>query len=77
VVNDNNMEIVEGLIAYAESRGHSLLELSFARLLAEPAIASVIAGATSADQVRANSTAAGWQMSSEEIAAIDQIAPIP
>lgn len=77
VVNDQNMEIVEELIAFSESRGHSILDLAFAGLLAEPAIASVIAGATSGEQVRANAATAGWQLSADEVAAVDRIAPRP
>ncbi len=77
VVNDKNMEIVEELIAFAEGHGHTVLDLAFASLLAEPAIASVIAGATTAEQVRANAATAGWKLSSEEVAEVDRIAPRP
>lgn len=77
VANERNMDIVEELIAYAEAHDGSLLEFVFARLLAEPSIASVIAGATSAAQVRSNATASLWHLSTDDIAAIDRIAPIP
>ena len=42
------------LTAFAEARGHTILELAFAWLLAHPAVTTVIAGATSAQQVVAN-----------------------
>ncbi len=60
-LNDENLAAVERLIAFAESRGHTLLDLAFSWLLAQPAVASVIAGATSPDQVKANAAAAGWR----------------
>ena len=62
----------ERLIAVAEGRGHTLLELAFSWLLTRPTVASVIAGATSAEQVRANAAAAGWRMSEADLAAVGQ-----
>jgi aryl-alcohol dehydrogenase-like predicted oxidoreductase len=74
--SDRNYEIVESLTAFAESRGHTILELAFARLLANPAIPSVIAGATSASQVNANAATAAWVLDADEIAEIDRLAPV-
>jgi aryl-alcohol dehydrogenase-like predicted oxidoreductase len=76
-LNDSNQEVVAELKKYAESRGHTLLELAFSWLLDHREVASVIAGATRPDQVHANVGAAGWKLSAEERAAIDQIAPQP
>jgi len=73
---DRNYEIVESLTAFAESHGHTILELAFARLLANPAIPSVIAGATSAEQVKANAATTGWVLDAQEIAEIDRLAPV-
>jgi aryl-alcohol dehydrogenase-like predicted oxidoreductase len=73
---DRNYEIVENLTAFAEERGHTILDLAFARLLANPAIPSVIAGATSGEQVRANAATAGWDLTPEEIAEVDRLAPV-
>ena len=73
-VNDANWVKVEQMEAYAAERGHSLLELAFGWLLAEPATASVIAGATRPEQIASNVNAAGWTMTPEEKAAIDAIA---
>jgi aryl-alcohol dehydrogenase-like predicted oxidoreductase len=69
------LETVERLIAFAENRGHTLLELAFAWLLARPAVASVIAGATKPEQVRANAATAGWKLTDEEIAEVERIVP--
>ncbi|HEY3839270.1 MAG TPA: aldo/keto reductase, partial [Bryobacteraceae bacterium] len=54
VFTEENLRIAGKLGEFAESRGHTLLELAFAWLLAQPAVASVIAGATRAEQVGTN-----------------------
>jgi len=77
LLNDRNMTIVEGLSAFAESKGHTLLELAFSRLIANPTVASVIAGATSAAQITANAAAAAWTLTDADIAAIDAITNAP
>jgi len=74
--DEPKQEIVEKLRAFAESRGHSLLELAFSWLLRHRAVASVIAGATRPEQIRANVQAAGWTLSEEDLAEIDRIAPV-
>ena len=55
----------------ATERGHTLLELAFAWLAAQPAIASVIAGATSPEQVAANVAAVDWTLTDADLAAVD------
>jgi len=70
---NENLAIIERLIAFAESRRHTLLELAISWLLRHSVVASVIAGATSPDQVSANATAASWKLTSEDIDAVDQI----
>jgi len=65
-LSDRNFEIVERLTAFAEERGHSLLELAFSWLISLPHISSVIAGATTPEQVSANAAAANWQLTAEE-----------
>ena len=74
-MNDENLEIVEKLRAFAESRDHTLLELAVSWLIERPMVASVIAGATTPAQVKANVAAAGWDMTEAEIQAINRIAP--
>lgn len=73
VFTDRNLEIVERLTAFAESRGHTLLELAMSWLLAQPTVASVIAGATSPEQVKANAAATGWKLSADELARVDGV----
>ncbi|MGE0386157.1 MAG: aldo/keto reductase [Gammaproteobacteria bacterium] len=63
---DRNFERVERLEQFAQARGHGLLDLAFGWLLAQPLVASVIAGATSAEQVAANAAAGGWRLSAAE-----------
>jgi aryl-alcohol dehydrogenase-like predicted oxidoreductase len=72
---DENLDIVESLIRFAESRGHTLLELAISWLASHDVVASVIAGATSPDQVRANAVAAGWRLTDAEMAEVDAILP--
>jgi aryl-alcohol dehydrogenase-like predicted oxidoreductase len=69
-----NLRAVDELDAFARERGHSLLELAFAWLLDRPAVASVIAGAMTVEQVRANAEApAGWHLTDAERARVDEI----
>ncbi len=74
-LTDERLERVERLRRFAQSRGRSVLELAMSWLLRRPVVASVIAGATSADQVHANIRATSWRLTEEELAEIDQIAP--
>lgn len=75
-LNEDNLAIVEGLRSFAESRGHTILELAFSWLAGRPAVASVIAGATKPEQIRANVAAAGWALTADDLAEIDRIAPV-
>jgi len=72
-LTERNFAVVDALRAIAERRGRTLLDLAFSWLLRQPAVSSVIAGATSPEQVRTNAQAGSWQMSAEDLAAIDQI----
>jgi aryl-alcohol dehydrogenase-like predicted oxidoreductase len=71
LLTEENLDKVEALIDFAESRGHTLLELAFSWLLAHGVVASVIAGATSAHQVRDNAAAAGWKLTAGDLDEID------
>jgi aryl-alcohol dehydrogenase-like predicted oxidoreductase len=73
VLSDRNLAVVEELIRFAEARGRTILELAVSWLLERPAVASVISGATSPRQVKANVHAAGWRLGEEELAEIDAI----
>jgi aryl-alcohol dehydrogenase-like predicted oxidoreductase len=70
-MTEANFDAVERLDGFAAEHGRDLLSLAFSWLLSQPVISSVIAGATSAEQVRANVAAAdGWRLGSEEMAAV-------
>lgn len=71
-LSDESLARVDRLTAVAEERGHTVLELAVAWLLARPAVASVIAGATRAEQVRANAAAAAWALTADDLAAVEQ-----
>jgi aryl-alcohol dehydrogenase-like predicted oxidoreductase len=72
-MNDTNWPIVEQLEQFARERGHTLLELAFSWLAARPTVASVIAGATTPEQVTQNVKAIGWTLTTEELATIDRL----
>jgi aryl-alcohol dehydrogenase-like predicted oxidoreductase len=74
-IEEAKLDRVEELIAWGEQRGRGLLEVAIGALAAQPGCASVIAGATSATQVKANSEAAEWIPTDEELAEIDEIVP--
>jgi aryl-alcohol dehydrogenase-like predicted oxidoreductase len=73
LLTDENLDKVEALIEFAESRGRTLLELAFSWLLAHRVVASVIAGATSAQQVRNNAAAADWNLTPADLEEIDSL----
>jgi aryl-alcohol dehydrogenase-like predicted oxidoreductase len=68
-----NLDRVEALIKFAESHNHTLLELAFSWLAMRPEVSSIIAGAKTADQVRASSAAASWKITPAELTQIDRI----
>jgi aryl-alcohol dehydrogenase-like predicted oxidoreductase len=72
-LNERNWTIVERLGDFCEARGHSLLELAISWLLHRPAVASVIAGATTPAQVEANVRAVNWALSREDMDEIDRL----
>ena len=76
-LSDANFDILDSLTAYAKDHGHTLLELALAWVAATPGVASVIAGATTAHQVRENARAASWSLTVEEKAEVDALTPGP
>src|SRR5262249_33720482 len=72
-LQDGRFDKVEKLTAYAEERGHTILELAFAGLLAQPAVSSVIAGATKPEQVKANAAAGAWRLTAEEASEVSAL----
>lgn len=73
LTSEETLERVERLIAFAEARGREVLDLAFAWLLARDQVASVIAGATSPEQVVRNAAAADWTLTESELADVDAL----
>lgn len=73
LLTDENYALIEALATFAEARGRTLLDLAFAWLLTRPAVASVIAGATSARQIHANAATASWTLSDDELSQVEAI----
>jgi len=71
IASDANFAKVEALERVASKHGHTLLELAMSWLAAQPCVASVIAGATSPEQVRANAASVSWKLKPAELAEID------
>jgi aryl-alcohol dehydrogenase-like predicted oxidoreductase len=74
-LSDERLAAVAALDELAEREGHGVLDLAFGWLLARPAVASVIAGATKPEQITANVAAGAWRPGADVMAAVDAIAP--
>jgi aryl-alcohol dehydrogenase-like predicted oxidoreductase len=72
-VSEPTWDTVEALDAFAKQRGHSLLEVAIGALAAQRAVASVIAGATKADQIAANVAAGDWVPTDEDLETLRKI----
>jgi aryl-alcohol dehydrogenase-like predicted oxidoreductase len=73
LLTEENLDKVEALIEFAESRGRTVLELAFSWLLAHRVVASVIAGASSGQQARDNAAAADWNLTPTDFEEIDSL----
>lgn len=72
-IDDERLRTVERLIEWTSERDRTLLELALSWHTSHPLVATVIAGATSADQVRSNVAAAGWRLTADDRAEVDAI----
>jgi aryl-alcohol dehydrogenase-like predicted oxidoreductase len=72
-ITDRSWRLIEELTAFSRRHGRSLIELAFGWLLSHPQVTSVIAGATSVEQVEQNVGAANWRLSAEMLAEVDRI----
>jgi aryl-alcohol dehydrogenase-like predicted oxidoreductase len=70
---ESNWNRVTKLEAFATERGHTMVELAIAWLLAKPWLSTVIAGARKTEQVSANVAAAEWKLTAEEVAEVEAI----
>jgi len=76
-ITDRKLDQVEKLIGWAQQHGVTILDVAVGGLAAQPGCSSVIAGATSPEQVKANAAAAGWVPSAGELADLDRMVPGP
>jgi aryl-alcohol dehydrogenase-like predicted oxidoreductase len=75
--SDEKLDVVEQLAEYAEAHGHTLPELALSWLAGAPTVGSVIAGATSPEQVRANAAATtAWMLTPAERAEVGALARV-
>jgi aryl-alcohol dehydrogenase-like predicted oxidoreductase len=72
-LTDENFATLEKLEKFAREREHTMLELAIGWLASQPQVSSVIAGATSPDQVTQNVKAGNWKLSAEELAEVDKL----
>ena len=73
VMTPENFATLGKLDEFARAREHSMVELATSWLACQPQVASVISGATTPQQVSENVKAAGWKMSADELAEVDNI----
>ncbi len=73
VLTEQNFEMLTKLEAFAQPRGHSMVELAIGWLASQPYVASVISGATKPEQVEQNVLAAEWKLTAEEMAEVNTI----
>ncbi len=76
-ITDDKLDRVEALTGWAQQRGITVLEVAIGGLAAQPGCSSVIAGATSPEQVKANAEAASWIPSADELADLERLVPGP
>jgi aryl-alcohol dehydrogenase-like predicted oxidoreductase len=70
VASDENFDLVDALTRFAHDRGHTLLELAVGWLATQDGVASVITGATTPEQVRANAAAGAWRLSADDMLSV-------
>lgn len=75
LLEDTDFDQLARFGSFARDRGLSEVEVAFSWLASRPAVASVIAGATSAEQVRQNAVSAAWVPSAADLAELDEIFP--
>ena len=75
LLTDEAFDVVEALDSYAKQRGRRILDVAIGALAAQPAVGSVIAGATKPEQVAANAAAGSWEPNAEDLAALRDVLP--
>ncbi|HEY1701393.1 MAG TPA: aldo/keto reductase [Trebonia sp.] len=77
LITDEKLDKVEALIAWGARRDVSILDIAIGGLAAQPGCASVIAGAMTPEQVKANAAAGNWEPAAADLAEIDELTPPP
>ncbi|MFG1605587.1 aldo/keto reductase [Actinoplanes sp. NPDC049265] len=72
-LDNADWDTIDALTAFGAERGHGLLDVAIAGLAARPAVTSVIAGATTPEQIRQNVAAGTWELTAEDVAALEGI----
>lgn len=72
-LREADFDVIEALEGYAKERGASMLQVAIGGLAAQPAVASVIAGATRPGQVRANAEAGSWSPTPDDLDALNAL----
>jgi aryl-alcohol dehydrogenase-like predicted oxidoreductase len=75
-ITDEKLDRVEALASWAEQHGRTMLDVAIGGLAALAGCTSVIAGATSAEQVRANAAAGDWLPTEAQLTELDKIVPV-
>ena len=78
-ITDDNLRTISALQDWAQQHGKTLLDLAFAWLLADPIVGTVIAGASSPEQIAQNAAASSWQLTQgerDEVTAILDAHPV-
>ncbi|HEY8173783.1 MAG TPA: aldo/keto reductase [Dehalococcoidia bacterium] len=73
MLSDKNFETLAKLEEFAQSHGHTMIELAIGWLASQPHVSSVIAGATKPEQVEQNVAAASWRLTPEEVAEVNRL----
>lgn len=73
MLNERNFSALARLETFAAERGHSILELAIGWLASQPAVGSVICGATRPEQVEANARASTWRLTADEMKLLDSL----
>jgi aryl-alcohol dehydrogenase-like predicted oxidoreductase len=73
IFNEKNYEILGKLTAFAEARGHGVLDLAIAWLAGQAGVGSVLVGASSSKQIEQNASAVDWRLTAEELAEVAEI----
>jgi len=76
VLENADFGLIERLTDFARERGHTLLELAIGWLASQPAVGSVITGATRVDQIEQNLKSCEWRLTPEELTQIDELAGV-